>query len=132
MRTREGFQVLGQFGNAFSWGEVREPKTFFATGESPLFDAIAAERRPYSGFVAMTGTGGLTPVSPRTPGARVALAIPLLVLGDVSLILFCRTAVASAPDARALIALARQVSITLENAALREAAKRAVSPIAVV
>jgi hypothetical protein len=80
----------------------------------------------------MTGTGGLIPVSPRTPGARVALAIPLLVLGDVSLILFCRTAVASAPDARALIALARQVSITLENAALREAAKRAVSPVAVV
>ena len=57
---------------------------------------------------------------------------PLLVLGDVSLILFCRTAVASAPDARALIALARQVSISLENAALREAAKRAASPVAVV
>jgi hypothetical protein len=71
-------------------------------------------------------------VSPRTPGARVALAVPLLVLGDVSLILFCRTAVASAPDARALIALARQVSITLENAALREAAKRAISPAPVV
>jgi Domain of unknown function (DUF4388) len=132
MRTREGFRVLGQFGNAFSWGEVREPKTFFATGESPLFDTIAAERRPYSGFVAMTGAGCLTPVSARTPGARVALAVPLLVLGDVSLILFCRTAVASAPDTRALIALARQVSITLENAALREAAKRTVPPAAVV
>ena len=132
MRTREGFQVLGQFGNAFSWGEVREPKTFFASGESPLFDTIAVERRPYAGFVAMTGTGGLTPVSPRTPGARVALAVPLIVLGDVSLILLCRTAVASAPDARALIALARQVSITLENAALREAAKRTASPVAMV
>ncbi|HSB64824.1 MAG TPA: DUF4388 domain-containing protein [Thermoanaerobaculia bacterium] len=132
MRTREGFQVLGQFGNAFSWGEASSPKAFFAAGESPLFDTIAAERRPYAGFVAMTGTGGLAPVSPRTPGARVALAIPLLVLGDVSLILFCRTAVASAPDARALIALARQVSITLENAALREAAKRTMSPAAVV
>ena len=132
MRTREGFRVLGQFGNAFSWGEVREPKTCFATGESPLFDTIAAERQPYAGFVAMTGTGGLAPVSPRTPGARVALAVPLLVLGDVSLILFCRTAVASAPDARALIALARHVSITLENAALREAAKRTASPAAVV
>ena len=132
IRTKEGFQVLGQFGNAFSWGEPGKPKTFFATGQSPLFDTIAAERRPYSGFVAMTETGGLTPVSPRAPGARVALAIPLLVLGDVSLILFCRTAVASAPDARALIALARQVSISLENAALREAAKRAASPVAVV
>jgi uncharacterized protein DUF4388 len=132
LRTKEGFQVLGQFGNAFSWGEGREPKKFFAAGESPLFDTIVAERRPYAGFVAMTGTGGLAPVSPRTSGARVALAVPLLVLGDVSLILFCRTAVASAPDARALIALARQVSITLENAALREAAKRTVSPVPVV
>jgi hypothetical protein len=132
MRTRDGFHVLGQFGNAFSWGDVREPKTFFATGESPLFDTIAAERRPYSGFVAMMGAGRLSPVSPRTPGARAALAVPLLVLGDVSLILFCRTAVASAPDTRALIALARQVSITLENAALREAAKRTGSPAAVV
>jgi Domain of unknown function (DUF4388) len=132
MRTREGFQVMGQFGDAFSWGEGRKPKTFFATGESPIFDAIAAERRPYSGFVAMTETGGLAPASPRTPGARAALAVPLLVLGDVSLILFCRTAVASAPDARALIALARHVSITLENAALREAAKRTASPFGVV
>jgi hypothetical protein len=132
MRTRDGFHVLGQFGNAFSWGDVREPKTFFATGESPLFDTIAAERRPYSGFVAMMGAGRLSPVSPRMPGARAALAVPLLVLGDVSLILFCRTAVASAPDTRALIALARQVSITLENAALREAAKRTGSPAAVV
>ncbi|MGE5717101.1 MAG: DUF4388 domain-containing protein [Acidobacteriota bacterium] len=132
MRTREGFQVLGQFGNAFSWEEVREPKKFFATGESPLFDTIVAERRPYAGFVALTATGGPIPVSPRTPGARVALAVPLLVLGDVSLILFCRNAVPSAPDARALIALARQVSITLENAALREAAKRTASPVRVV
>ena len=132
LRTREGFQVLGQFGNAFSWGEACEPKAFFATGECPLFDTIAAERRPYAGFVAMTEKGGLTPVAPRTSGARVALAVPLLVLGDVSLILFCRTAVASAPDARALIALARQVSITLENAALREAAKRTTAPVAVV
>jgi hypothetical protein len=132
MRTREGFQVMGQFGEAFSWGEAREAKTFFATGESPLFDTIAAERRPYSGFVAMIETGGLSPVSPRTQDARAALAVPLLVLGDVSLILFCRTAVASAPDARALIALARHVSITLENAALREAAKRTASPVDVV
>ena len=55
------------------------------------------------------------------------LAIPLFVLGDVSLILFCRSALSGAPDARALIALARQVSVTLENAALRELAKRAAS-----
>jgi hypothetical protein len=48
-------------------------------------------------------------------------------LGEVTLILLCRTALPGAPDARALIALARQVSITLENAALREVAKRTAS-----
>jgi hypothetical protein len=127
LRTREGFRVLGHFGDAFTWEKPsasREPKTFFATGESPLFDAIASGRRPYVGFVAMTPAGGLTPAASRMTGARVALAIPLFALGEVSLILFCRTALPGAPDARALIALARQVSVTLENAALREVAKR--------
>lgn len=126
LRTREGFRVLGHFGDAFTWGQAasREPKTFFATGESPLFDAIAGGRRPYVGFVAVTPAGGLTPAASRMMGARVALAIPLFALGEVSLILLCRTALPGAPDARALIALARQVSITLENAALREVAKR--------
>jgi hypothetical protein len=73
----------------------------------------------------MTPQGGLKPIDPKTSGAVPALAVPLLVLGNVSLILFCRTAVAGAPDARALIALARQVSITLENMTLREMARRA-------
>jgi Domain of unknown function (DUF4388) len=129
LRTREGFRVLGQFGDAFTWGPSasREPKTLFATGESPLFDAIASGRRPYAGFVAVTPAGGLIPAASRTTGARVALAIPLFALGEVSLILFCRTALPGAPDARALIALARQVSVTLENAALREVAKRTAS-----
>ncbi len=128
LRDKDGFRVLGQFGEAFWWGagqKPSEPKTSFAKGESPLFDAMASDGRPYSGFVAMTPQGGLKPVDPRTPGAVPALAVPLLVLGTVSLILFCRTAVAGAPDARALIALARQVSITLENMTLREMARRA-------
>jgi hypothetical protein len=129
LRTREGFRVLGQFGDAFAWGPSasKEPKTFFAAGESPLFDTIASGRRPYVGFVAVTPAGGLTPAASRMTGARVALAIPLFALGEVSLILFCRTALPGAPDARALIALARQVSVTLENAALREIAKRTAS-----
>lgn len=126
LRIREGFRVLGQFGDAFSWGlpASHEPKTFFLAGESPLLDTIASGRRPYVGFVAVTPAGGLVPAASRTTGARVALAIPLFALGEVSLILFCRTALPGAPDARALIALARQVSVTLENAALREVAKR--------
>ncbi len=126
LRTKEGFRVLGQFGEAFAWGDAvpREPRTFFAPGESPLFESIVTSRRPYVGFVGLSPDGSLAPVAPGSPGARVAVAIPLFVLGDVSLILFCRTALAGAPDARALIALARQVSVTLENAALREIAKR--------
>ena len=126
LRTKEGFRVLGQFGEAFAWGDAkpREPRTFFGPGESPLFESIVTSRRPYLGFVGLSPGGTLSPAAPRTPGARVAVAIPLFVMGDVSLILFCRTALAGAPDARALIALARQVSVTLENAALREIAKR--------
>jgi hypothetical protein len=42
----------------------------------------------------------------------------------VSLILMCRTAVAGAPDARALVALARQVALAFENLALRDLARR--------
>jgi hypothetical protein len=126
MRDRDGFRILGQFGAAFWWGQpaTDEPQTSFKAGESPLFDSIAADQRPYAGYIAMTPQGGLRAVEPRSPGAVSALAVPLLVLGKVSLILFCRSAVAGAPDARALIALARQVSITLENMTLREMAKR--------
>ena len=130
MRAKDGFRVLGQFGEAFAWseGRPRETKTFYGPGECPLFETIATSRRPYVGFVALNSSGGLEPVGPSAAGgARVVLAIPLFVLGDVSLILFCRSALSGAPDARALIALARQVSVTLENAALRELAKRAAS-----
>jgi hypothetical protein len=76
LRIREGFRVLGQFGDAFTWDAPasREPKTFFATGESPLFDTIVSGRRPYVGFVAVTPAGGLAPAASRMTGARVALA----------------------------------------------------------
>jgi len=125
LKDRDGFRVLGQFGEAFWWGDQRprEPKTHFALGESPLFDSIAQDKRPYAGVVTQTPAGGLAPASTKAGGVA-GLAIPLIVLGNVSLILFCRTAVAGAPDARALIALARQVSVTLENITLRELAKR--------
>lgn len=126
LRDKNGFRVLGQFGEAFWWADLKpkEPKTHFPTGDSPLFDMIAVDKRPYAGLVIVTPAGGVAPAESRAPGAVAALAIPLIVLGNVSLILFCRTAVAGAPDARALIALARQVSVTLENITLRELAKR--------
>jgi len=132
VRTGEGFRVLGQFGEAFAWGgaEPRQPRTHFAPGECPLFDSIVAERRPYVGLVVRTPGGGLARARSRTDESRPALAIPLFMLGNVSLILFCRSAIPGAADARALIALVRQVSVTLENAALRELSERAAADAA--
>ena len=52
------------------------------------------------------------------------LAIPLLVLGNVSLILVCQAPLERNAEARALLILARQVSVSLENATLREVARR--------
>lgn len=127
MRDKIGFRVMGQFGQAF-WLDGRgpsEPKTHFAYGESPLFDLIAADKNPYESFVSLTPEGGLAPADKQTKDAVAALAVPLLVLGKVSLILFCRNPVISPPDTRPLIALARQVSVTLENNTLRVIAKAA-------
>ena len=126
LRDAHGFRVLGQFGSAFSWGEgtPRAQRMSFSSEDNPLLKMIANDGRPYAGYVALTPEGGLTMAQPRTPGAVSALAVPLIVLGRVSLILFCRSPLASITDARALIALARQISIGLENLALREAAKR--------
>jgi hypothetical protein len=126
--TAEGFRVLGQFGSAFIRGpdtprQAAHPARFSA-GECPLLDRIVETSRPYSGLVTLDEDGTPSPAAPQTPGAVPALAIPLAVLGRVALILFCRSAIAGARDARGLIALARQVSITLENMSLREMARR--------
>ncbi len=126
LRDARGFRVLGQFGSVFSWGDTaaRDQSASFAVEENPLLKMIATDGRPYAGYVCLTPEGGLAMAQPRTPGAVPALAVPLIVLGRVSLILFCRSPLASITDARALIALARQISIGLENLALREAARR--------
>lgn len=126
LRVAGGFRLLGQFGSAFWWGKGSPPppKTFYAAGESPLLDSIAAEGQTYCGMVAQTPEGGLRLAEPQEPSASPALAIPLTVLGKASLILFCRNAVSGTQDARALIALARQVSVTIENLALREITRR--------
>ncbi len=96
----------------------------FAGGESPLFDTIAVDKRPYAGLASLTEHGGLAPAPHGRPGVISMLAIPLTVLGSVSLILFCRTPAVGAPDARPLIALTRQAAITLENATLRKIARQ--------
>ena len=70
LKDKQGFRILGQFGEAFWWGPFkrREPKTRFDSGESPLFDTIAIDRLPYAGLVAVTARGG--PGTGRAADAR--------------------------------------------------------------
>jgi hypothetical protein len=85
---------------------------------------VRTAQRPYAGLVRRTEEGTLVPAAKGTQGVVAALMVPMTVMGSVSLILMCRTAVAGAPDARALVALARQVALAFENLALRDLARR--------
>lgn len=126
MRDRDAFRLLGQFGKGVGCGATSDeaPKTVWVAGESPLFDLIVKDGRAYTGFVGLTPRGGLVPVPAEGPGVVPVLAIPLLVLGNVSLILVCQAPLERNAEARALLILARQVSVALENATLREVARR--------
>lgn len=121
-----GFKVLGQFGSPLVWGEASYApgKTFFSKEECPVLEMVRTAQRPYAGLVRRTPEGVLVPASKGTTGVVAALMIPMTVLGSVTLILVCRTAVAGAPDARALVALARQVALAFENLTLRDLAQR--------
>ncbi len=126
MRDKDSFRLLGQFGRGIGRFVSRDepPKTCWAAGESPLFDLIVKDGRAYTGLVAATPRGGLVPVPSEEGEAVPVLAVPLLVLGNVSLILVCQTPLEGDSEARALLVLARQVSVSLENATLREVARR--------
>jgi hypothetical protein len=119
-----GFKVLGQFGSPMVWGAAaQEPaRNFFRKEECPVLEMVRTAQRPYAGLVRRTPEGALVPASKGAAGVVAALMIPMTVLGSVTLILVCRTAVAGAPDARALVALARQVALAFENLALRDLA----------
>ena len=121
-----GFKVLGQFGSPLVWGaDLYEPgKNFFRKEEVPVLEMVRTAGRPYAGLVRRTPEGAIVPASKGTAGVVAALMIPMTVLGSVTLILVCRTAVAGAPDARALVALARQVALSFENLALRDSLQR--------
>ncbi len=121
-----GFKVLGQFGSPMVWGaETYAPgKTFFSKEECPVLEMVRTAQRPYAGLVRRTPEGALVPAVKGTAGVVAALMIPMTVLGSVTLVLVCRTAVAGAPDARALVALARQVALAFENLTLRDLAQR--------
>ena len=126
MRDRESFRLLGQFGRGIgsTLSEDATPWTQWGPNESPLFDLIVKDGRAYTGFVEPTARGGLVPVTANGPDAIPVLAVPLLVLGNVSLILVCQTPFEKESEARALLVLARQVAVTLENLTLREVARR--------
>lgn len=126
MRDKDTFRLLGQFGRGIGCGPPQDsgPRTQWAAGESPLFDLIVKDGRAYTGLVEPTEPGGLVPVSAPGPDAVPVLAVPLLVLGNVSLVLVCQTPLERDSEARALLVLARQVSVTLENLTLREVARR--------
>ncbi|HTR02858.1 MAG TPA: DUF4388 domain-containing protein [Thermoanaerobaculia bacterium] len=121
-----GFKVLGQFGSPLVWGNdaYSTGKTLFAKEELPVLEMVRTAQRPYAGLVRRTPEGALVPATKGTAGVVAALMIPMTVLGSVALVLVCRTAVAGAPDARALVALARQVALAFENLALRDLAQR--------
>jgi Domain of unknown function (DUF4388) len=121
-----GFKVLGQFGSPLVWGaDTYEPgKTFFTRAEVPILEVVRKAAKPYAGLLRRTPEGAIVPASTGTAGVVAALMIPMTVLGSVRLILVCRTAVAGAPDARALVALARQVALSFENLALRDTLQR--------
>jgi hypothetical protein len=126
MRDKESFRLLGQFGGGIgsTLSEDATPWTNWGPKESPLFDMIVKDGRAYTGFVEPNARGGLVPVTSNGPDAIPVLAVPLLVLGNVSLILVCQTPFEKESEARALLVLARQVAVTLENLTLREVARR--------
>ncbi|MBK8596197.1 MAG: DUF4388 domain-containing protein [Holophagales bacterium] len=126
MRDKDAFRLLGQFGSGIGCVPERDaaPKTHYSPGESPLFDLIVQDGKAYTGLVEPTSRGGLAPTATDAPGAIPVLAVPLSVLGTVSLILVCQTPLGKEPEARALLVLARQVAVTLENLTLREVARR--------
>ncbi len=126
IRDKDAFRLLGQFGSGIGCGPQRDaaPKTHYTQGESPLFDLIVQDGKAYTGLVEPTARGGLAPAAADAPGAIPVLAVPLSVLGTVSLILVCQTPLGKEPEARALLVLARQVAVTLENLTLREVARR--------
>ena len=74
MRAKDGFRVLGLFGEAFAWSEggPRETKTFFGPGECPLFETIATSRRPYVDSSPGTRPAASSPSGRPRPAGRAS------------------------------------------------------------
>jgi hypothetical protein len=126
LKRGEELLLLGQFGSAFHWGSGAENgrQTIFGIDQNPLFRDVVNDARPYAGPATLDAQGGIASAAADAPGASASLVVPLTVLGHVSLLLFCRSPLSTTPDARALLALARQISLAMENLTLKEIARR--------
>lgn len=126
VRKADELCLLGQFGSAFRWGRdaAADRSTVFAIEKNPLFRDVVNDARPFAGPAVLDREGGISAAPADAPGASASLVVPLTVLGKVSLLLFCRSPLSTTPDARALLALARQISLAMENLTLKEIARR--------
>ena len=84
-----------------------------------------ATRRPYLGTSFVTDEGHLVAAPRRAHGTFSVLCVPLVLMGEVRLVLGCRQPIGGGQDARALIAVAGQAAVMFENQLLR---KRAAVP----
>jgi hypothetical protein len=123
------YRVVELYGTPFAQGVSGEPEPApaMARGRSPLFDAVVADRAAYAGL-ALLESSGLSPVAPSCADGTAVLVIPLLVVGRVLLIVFCRGALAGGPDARSLIVLAQHASVAIENLALKKLVHESKTP----
>jgi hypothetical protein len=118
--TPSEYRVVDSFGTPFEpdMNGEREAPPPMLVGRSALLDALVADRSPYAGLVLLEPSGP-SPVAPTSSEGTAVLAIPLLVVGRVLMIVFCRSALAGGRDARSLLVLARHASVAIENCALR-------------
>jgi hypothetical protein len=113
--------VVGEFGSGLplSLGESGK------TREGSLLRDVVVTRRPYLGSAFVTDEGELVAAPRRSPGTFTVLFVPLLVLGEVRLLLGCRELIGGPQDVRALIAVARQAAVMFENLLLKKRAASA-------
>ena len=94
LRDKDAFRLLGQFGNGIGCGTPRDPtpKTSLDRRGEP---ALRPDRPGRPGLHrvrrADRSRGGSSPRRRMVPAPSPILAVPLLVLGNVSLILVCQT-----------------------------------------
>jgi hypothetical protein len=116
VRNAGGFSLAGSFGSGFPLVSSGTG----APGEGSLLGLVASTRRPYLGSAFVTDEGGLAAAPRRAEGTFSVLCVPLVLLGEVRLVLCCRQLHGGPQDVRALIVVARQAGVMFENLMLRK------------